>query len=102
MDPSSIKLIVTGICNRCGSVEVWDELTGEDKMVPDFKWLNDRGYVYRVDDDFIHSWVSCNACVNQWRVDYCACGSGKPYAECDCAMKEPYYWFAEPEEYVKE
>ena len=94
------KLIVQGICTRCGSVSVYDDITGEVKYVPDFKWLNDRGYPYKVDDDFMYHYVSCNACVSHWRVDYCSCGSGKPYNECHCDIKEPYYFFYEPEEYL--
>ena len=26
---------------------------------------------------------NCDHCVNNWGIDLCACGSGKPFAECD-------------------
>ena len=95
-----IRLIAEGICTRCGSVTLYDAERGININVPDFKWLNDRGYIYKVSDDFMYHFVSCNSCVNHYRVDYCSCGSGKHYEECECGSKEPYYFLNDPEYYL--
>lgn len=46
-----------------------------------------------LDLDFDKNW-NCNHCINHWGTDVCACGSGKPFKECDGGFNEcgkPYY-----------
>jgi hypothetical protein len=83
-------VIVIGVCDACGSVSVNDGVC--DKMVPSLEWLRENGYEFAEDHNIMHFYC-CDACVNHYRVDYCACGSGEDYRTCECHFidKVPMY-----------
>jgi len=83
---SKIKVVnvteTKAVCAECGSDDV------EIRM-----WKNCKtGKVDTISDDNSDTW--CNACVNHWATDMCACGSGLPPEKCDGDFEEcgkPYY-----------
>lgn len=85
------RFIVTGHCDGCDALAVWDTWNSHEFHVPSFEWLNKHTHDYIVDDDPNLHWVSCNYCVNHWGTDLCVCGSGYRYDECSCGRNTPYY-----------
>lgn len=84
-----MTVVIMGDCKNCGSVWVNDGIS--EKIVPSVAWLEENGYDYVYAENQLHQCI-CDACVNHWRTDYCQCGSGEHYLQCDCGAKTPVYF----------
>ena len=60
----------------CGAVSV--EIDGKEYSMS-MKTFKER-YGIEIQS---YTYSNCNHCINHWGIDLCACGSGKPYDECD-------------------
>lgn len=80
-----ISVFITGDKNSyCMSQEDFEERYGftvklhENKVDVNTEDL-DKDHEFTIQD---FPYANCNACVNHWATDMCACGSGEPYDEC--------------------
>ena len=63
------------IC-RCGAITV--EIDGKEYSMSKETFNKRYGTLFQ-----LSTYSDCNYCSNHWGIDLCACGSGKPYDECD-------------------
>lgn len=80
---------IIGTCNNCGSLCINDGIS--DKFVPSKEWLTEQGITFTESEEYPRYIRICDACVNHYRVDYCQCGSGEPFSECECGCQVPMY-----------